>query len=167
MREKAEFDHIFRLYYSQLYYFALQYIADEEEAHDMVSAAYEDVWRKFASIKEETVKQFLYANVRNKCIDLLRRRKCRDRYIEFTSVMASEYMGEQNDAEQEDNERIINNVLNSMGSPTREILLACYVEEKKYKDVAAEMDISISTVKKHIVKALKIIREKKKNSNQP
>lgn len=167
MKEKAEFDHIFRLYYSQLYYFALQYIADEEEAHDVVSAAYEDVWREFAAIKAETVKQFLYTNVKNKCIDLLRRRKCHEKYIEFTSVMTSLYIGEQNYAEQEDKERIINNVLDSMGSPTREILQACYVEEKKYREVAEEMNISISTVKKHIVKALKIIREKKKNINQP
>jgi len=47
--------------------------------------------------------------------------------------------------------------------PTSDILRACYVEEKKYKQVAEEMGISVSTVKKHIIKALKIVREMRKN----
>ena len=42
---------------------------------------------------------------------------------------------------------------------TRHILEECYLHEKKYKEVAAELNISISAVRKHIVKALKAIRE--------
>jgi len=53
-----------------------------------------------------------------------------------------------------------------MGEPTHSILLACYVDGKKYKEVAEMMNISISTVKKHIVKALRIIREKRAERQQ-
>ena len=44
---------------------------------------------------------------------------------------------------------------------SKEILEACYIQGKKYKEVAEEMKISISTVKKHMVRALKILRDLK------
>lgn len=50
MDERFEFDDIFRLYYSQLFFFAMQYIGDENECDDIVSSAYEDAWRYFANI---------------------------------------------------------------------------------------------------------------------
>lgn len=163
MTERTDFDRIFRLYYEKLYYFALQYIADEEECHDIVSAAYEDVWRNFAQIEAATVRQYLYASVRNKCIDYLRRQSRHQHYVEFVGAVSSRYVDESHYLEQADNERLVNKVLNMLASPTREILEACYLEEKKYREVAEEMKISISTVKKHMVKALKMIRELKKN----
>lgn len=163
MTERTDFDRIFRLYYEKLYYFAMQFIADEEECHDIVSAAYEDVWRNFAQIEAATVRQYLYASVRNKCIDYLRRQSRQLRYAEFVANTSSTYVSESRYLEQEDNERIISQVLDTLKPPTREILEACYLEEKKYREVAEEMKISISTVKKHMVKALKMIRELKKN----
>ena len=162
MREKTEFDNFFMLYHSQLYYFAMQYITDEEEAHDIVSAAYEDLWRNFATVKMSTVKQLLYTNVKNKCIDSLRRRKCHERYVEFTTIMSSDYISK-HDSDKEYNEQIIGEIMKKIEYPTVDILRACYIDGKKYREVADEMGISISTVKKHMVKALKIIREMKKN----
>lgn len=37
--------------------------------------------------------------------------------------------------------------------------MRCYIDGKKYKDVAEEFGVSISTIKKHMVKALKILAE--------
>ena len=176
MTERTDFDRIFRLYYEKLYYFALQYIADEEECHDIVSAAYEDVWRNFAQIEAATVRQYLYASVRNKCIDYIRQNKIQfeeidylrrqsrhQHYVEFVGAVSSRYVDESHYLEQADNERLVNKVLNMLASPTREILEACYLDGKKYHEVADDMHISMSTVKKHMVRALKMIRELKKN----
>ena len=43
METETEFDDIFRLYYSQLFVYALQLINDEEECYDIVNSAYECV----------------------------------------------------------------------------------------------------------------------------
>lgn len=43
--------------------------------------------------------------------------------------------------------------MDGLPQTTREILTACYLEEKKYKEVAEERNISKETVKKHIVRA--------------
>ncbi|MDY4645071.1 RNA polymerase sigma factor, partial [Prevotella sp.] len=43
---------------------------------------------------------------------------------------------------------------------TRQILKLCYVERKKYREVAVELQISESAVKKHIMQALSYMRQK-------
>ena len=40
----------------------------------------------------------------------------------------------------------------------REVFLKCVVEEKKYQEVADELDVSINTIKKHMTRALKFLR---------
>ena len=62
-------------------------------------------------------------------------------------------------------EEIVERVLNELKPPTKEIFISCYVHYKEYREVAEKMGISVNTVKKHIVKALKIIREKRKDLN--
>lgn len=161
MKELSEFDYIFRLYYEPLYRFAHQYIADQEDCHDIVSAAYESAWRNFAHIEMETVRAYLYTTVRNAIIDLLRKREKQQRYIAYATLMSERYISNEHLAEHDDNVRLINKVLDEIGPPTSDILKACYIEEKKYKEVAEEMGVSIATVKKHMVKALRMIRELK------
>ena len=55
--------------------------------------------------------------------------------------------------------------------PTKTILKECYYENKKYQEVADEFGISTNGVKKHIMKALRLIREefgiKKKSREVP
>ena len=37
--------------------------------------------------------------------------------------------------------------------------MKCVVEEKKYQEVADELDVSINTIKKHMSRALKFLRD--------
>ena len=48
-------------------------------------------------------------------------------------------------------------VIEDIGEPTRSILVSCYIDGKKYREVAEEMGVSVSMIKKHIGKALKIL----------
>ena len=77
MGEVELFNQLFRQYYQPLLFFAMQYIADEEECHDIVNGVFEEVWRHIDQIDHSTAKSFLYASVRNRCIDYVRRMKLR------------------------------------------------------------------------------------------
>lgn len=163
MRETVDFDQLFRLYYKPLFRYALQYVDDEEDCHDIVSAAYEDVWRGRVQLESSTARSYLYTNVRNKCIDHLRRSGCHQRYVKYVERMSQTAATDRYDVERADTQSLVDSLLSRLGTPTREILEACYLQEKKYKEVAAEMGISVSTVKKHMVRALKTLRELKKS----
>ena len=56
----------------------------------------------------------------------------------------------------------IRSALDDLSPRTRLVLQECYMQKKKYKEVAEELDISINAVKQHIVKALQSIRKKVK-----
>ena len=166
MRDDLNFDDLFRLYYDSLFRFARQFINDDEDCHDIVSNAYEDVWRNFSHIEEKTVKAYLYTTVRNRTIDYLRRQQKRQQYISYATHMMEQTISSEHLAEREDNLRIIKQVLDEIGHPTSDILTACYIDGKKYVEVAEEMQISIASVKKHMVKALKKVRVIKKRLKQ-
>lgn len=157
----VDFDTLFRTYYESLYYFARQYVQDEDDCRDIVTGAFEHLWRNLSGIRPDTVRALLYTHVRNRCIDLLRHEKQKRQYAEFVAHNSLQYIEAHEYDHQEERERIVAEVLDSIGEPTHSILLACYVDGKKYKEVAEMMNVSISTVKKHIVKALRIIREKR------
>ena len=161
MGETDLFNQLFRQYYQPLLFFALQYITDEEECHDIVNGVFEETWRHIHQIDESTAKSFLFTSVRNRCIDYVRRMKLRQQYVEFTELMSERYIQADEQIEQKEIKQRIYEVLNALKPPTKEILEACYIQGKKYKEVAEEMKISIATVKKHMVRALKTLRELK------
>ena len=169
MKKQTEFDEIFRAYYSQLLIYALQMIDDEEECHDIVNSAYEYVWAHFAEVKRTTVKALLYTSVKNKCIDYLRHRDTHNLYVEFCLKQAEEEKPEEEEAEWETDYRIacIRELMRTLNPTTRYVLEACYVDKKKYKEVAGELGISMSTVKKHLTKAPQLFRERLLKNSAP
>ena len=50
---------------------------------------------------------------------------------------------------------------------TASVIRLCYREGMSYKDTAEELGISISAVNKHIVKGLRMLREKLKGKQSP
>lgn len=160
MDDPKEFDTIFRTYYEALFFFARQYL-DEEESDDVVCASLEDLWEHFADIHREAAKSYLYRVVRNKCIDTLRHKKHVQTYIGFVKAMTAEYDDIESHLETEERDRRVAEALAMLQPPTIDIFTACYVEGKSYKEVAEAMGISTNTVKKHISKALALFRERR------
>ncbi len=163
MDDIKDFDIIFRLYYEELYFFAMQFLTDPEDCKDVVSDAFEEVWIHYASIKKKTVKYFLYRIVRNRCIDILRHQKIRNQHAEIMQQITKGYEESMDTLEWQEREAHVQRVLDALQPPTRDIFIACYVDHKKYAEVATMMSISIDTVKKHIKKALRFIREIRQN----
>lgn len=165
MIEESAFDGLFRRYYTELYIFAKRLVLTDADSQDIVSEAYEDVWNNMARLEVDTVRAFLYKNVRNKCIDHLRRLATRRNYVQLMSRITQEYDMADRLTELHERECIINEVLDSLPDYTRQVFTACYVDHKKYIEVAEEMGISTSTVKKYIVRALRLIAEKRHKKN--
>ena len=160
MEETKDFDAIFRKYYDALYIFARQFL-DEDESHDVVTAAFEDVWVNFANIQKETVRSYLYKDVRNKCLDILRHSKYEQAYVSYLENLTQEYNNVEEHIEELERAKAIQRAISLLKSPTFEIFTACYVDNLSYKETAEQMGISINTVKKHIKIALKFFRERR------
>ena len=157
LRELTEFELFFKENYSKFYYFALRFVDDEEVCRDIVGDAFEYAWKFYRKKEVENWRNYIYSFLRNQCIDYLRHQMVHEKYAELYINMASE---EEQPAEVDERVIAVRRAMKELTPKTRLILEECYINKKKYKEVAADLEISESAVKKHIVQALKTIREK-------
>lgn len=129
-----------------------------EASKDIASDAFEFIWANYSKIDKATAKSYLYVYVRNKSIDFLRHQNVHEQCIQVYSELTKSYVETEY---KEMDERMLNisKAMEKLTTHTKHILEECYFHRKKYQEVADELNISVSAVRKHIVKALKVIRE--------
>lgn len=158
MDELSDFDSIFKSYYVPLCSFAYSLINDWEASRDIVSDAFEYIWNNFEKLRKSTVKSYLFVYVRNRSVDHLRHNGIKNQYADLFLKIEERYSF-MDFQEQDERMKKVKRAINTLPPKTRYVLEECYYQEKKYKEVAEEMGVSIAAIHKHIVKALKIIRE--------
>lgn len=166
MEDKTEFERMFKEWFARLFSYANHYLQNTEASRDIVHDAFEYVWRNYEKMEADKVKAYLYSIVRSRCIDYIRQQNAQEDYAEFVRKMTSE----DTDADErllcEERMERIRKAMDKLTPLTRHVLERCYNARKSYKEVADELDISVSSINKHIVKALRVIREEIKNQSQ-
>ena len=159
--DKKCFETFFKEKYSQAYFLALRILHDDEASKDVVADAFELVLRRTKQEKVDNISAYLMTSVRNVCLDYIRKQNVRSHYVQ-ASVQATEQLVQNPDQWDVREEKIqaIMGSLDELTPRTRQILKLCYVERKKYREVAVELQISESAVKKHIMQALSYMRQK-------
>lgn len=155
------FEMLFRTYYQPLCNYAYTFVQDRDEAEEIVQSAFLSVWEKRESLEIRTaVKPYLYAMVRNACLNVIKHEKIKQLHVEgelamaersiesvSRTVMASELEGR------------IGNAMEKLPGQCRLIFKLSRFEELKYAEIAAQLNISVKTVENQMGKALKIMRE--------
>jgi len=162
MGEQEAFDFFFRQYYTSLCFFANSILQNEDEARDVVQDCYVKLWNGHTiTERANTVKSFLYTAVRNKCLDFLRRKKVMKaseiQLIKAGSESDFEYFDEVAFAEMI---REIVRHIEELPSTMKKVFKLYYIEGKKYRQIAKELNSSPDAVRQQKVRALKIIRQK-------
>lgn len=155
--QEQHFEEIYRQNYLRLFRYAFNIVGDYDVARDIVSDVMITVWNNIDSIDAETQNAYLMTSVRNRCVDRLRNIEKEQRYSEHYMHEASIFYTDYGDELEKD--QLVEQMFAVLSPPTDKILRMCYFERMKYKEVAEMLRISESTVKKHIMKALKTLRE--------
>lgn len=156
MTYDEEFEYLFREYYDRMYYRAYSYVGDAETSKDIVSDAFGYVWERYASLRGGNVAAVLFQQVRSRSIDVFRHRKVVERHAALWL-----YLAERDTGIEDDDERLtrIQGVIDTLPERTRSVLEECYFNGSKYAEAASKFSISTNAVKKHIMKALRALRE--------
>ena len=158
VKDKTGIDILFKEYYPQLYYYAYHLINDIEASKDIVSDAFEFLWNNYDKVNKATVKSYLYTYVRNKSIDYLRHQNVHQQFVQLYTDLTQNYV--ETDYQEWDEKMLaIQKAMQKLTPHTKHILEECYVEKKKYQEVAEELNVSVAAIHKNIVKALRILRE--------
>ena len=115
---------------------------------------------------------FLFTSIKNRCIDHLRHdivvreavSQMQEEYqITLKVKLASLELFDQSLLSEQDIEKIISEVINSLPDKCREIFIKSKIEGKKQKDIAVEMNISLKTVENQMNIAYKKLKSELKD----
>lgn len=160
----SSFEQLFRDNYEKSYFLALRILHDEEASKDVVSDAFELVWRRLQDSEVVITPSYLMTTVKNACLDYIRKQNIRTLYVQASMRATDRLSNDPNEIDlHEEKIQSIVKALDELTPRTQQIVQLCYVQRKKYREVAAELNISESAVKKHIMQALSYMRQKFKS----
>ena len=141
--------------------FAGQYLPDGSLAEDIVQETFIKFWQhegRFESLQQ--LKSFLYTVTRNGCLNLLRGREREEDKRQQSAVFLTEEDADPMYDEVVRLERLsqINEVVQQMPSKMREVFLLSFEKGLSISEIAAEMKISVKTVRNQKYKSLILLR---------
>jgi len=150
---------LFQKYFENLVIWADSFLEDMDLSQDIVQSLFIHIWKKkiYKNINPEKLSSFLRTAVRNRCLNQLKKNDIL-KYSEDISVLEDVF-----DDYQLDKERIVDFVLKEIEAlppKGREVIKNVYLKGMKYKEAAEFMNVSVSTIKTHLVNSLKTLRLK-------
>lgn len=150
-------ENLFRYHYRPLCIFALHYLKDIDASEDVVQEAFGLLWEKL-SAGEKVVNQkgYLYSIVKNRSLDILRKRGS---VGETISLDGSVDNIEEPTVEDAELEARLWTAIDTLPEKCREIFLMSKRDGLRQEEIAQELGISLQTVKNQVSKALKILKD--------
>lgn len=167
--EKA-FKYIYDCHYVLLCRFAFQLLEDSSLAEEIVDDAIFYLWEHRADIEiTHSIRAYLMRAVRNRCLNELNSLSHR-KELRFSSFMLPENMEFLDSIfveddhplgtllEQELEEKLLRCIEN-LPKECKTVFKKSRFEQKKYEEIAGELNISVNTVKYHIKNALAFLQK--------
>lgn len=154
------FEKLFRDNYPRLCHFAQQFLNDDDAAKDIVQEVFVAYWNlnNQPPAGQVPAKGFLYASVRNACLNRLRRQKLEQSFlntqeadptedaIALNAIIRSEVMAE------------LHQLITTLPENCQRIFRMGYLEGLKNPQIAEELGISINTVKTQKKRGLQLLK---------
>lgn len=156
--DEEVFKEIVSTYYAQLCAFSVQYTDAIQVSEDLVQDVLLRFWEeKKYRLATDSLRAYIFKAVRNASIDYIRKNKMQI----FTDLEEAAYLTEEeiSEIELQSQQQALHKLLDRLPVQERRVILAIVVDNKKYKDVAYEMGISVNTVKTHLSRAMKYLRK--------
>ena len=156
---KQQFEAYFKQYFKPLYFHAMSFVKDDDVAKDIVHDVFLSVWKhQFKIDISQPIFPYLLSLTRNRALNYLAHLKVKSRHEE-QQIKTDSWIVE---PDYENHEELIQNIMHKIDLlPDRcgEVMRLCFVECKKYKEIAGLLNISVNTVKTHISTGLKMLRD--------
>lgn len=162
--DEQAFKALFLRYYSAMCHFACQFLADSEQAEEIVQDMFVKIWEKRLVLNIETsVKHYLFRSVRNHCLNQIQHEKIKKQYASKVLEIAQHEINTEQYFLEVDLIQRIEKCIDSLPPKRKEIFRLSREQGLKYKEIADKLDISVKTVEAQMGLALKYLREELKD----
>lgn len=156
-----QFRAIYLAHYQALYMKAYLILKNPAIAEDIVQDLFAKLWQSGSFIEHVSkMAPYLHQAVKNACLDHLRKEiRHQSAVSNIHPQTSTELFDSITSKESIEN---LTNVLSELPEQCRKIIDLVYIHEKKYKEAADQLNISVNTVKTQLRRGLAKIRERMK-----
>jgi RNA polymerase sigma-70 factor (ECF subfamily) len=153
------FDAVYRSHYPGMYRYAFLYVKDALLAEDLVHTIFLKILEKEVTLDTKaSLKGYLYRSVHNECLNHLKHQKVVDVY--HLQICDNQFSADSSDSFQyQQLVEALARALDHLPEQCRTVFQLSRYEDYKYSDIALELGVSVSTVEKHMIKALKRLKK--------
>ena len=157
---RNNFDKIYVLYYSRMFRFAKEYVLFDEDAENIVQDVFLLLWEKREVLDIQiSLVSYLFALVKNKSLDYLRHKVIADEYKqELSAKLTALELLNYSFTSDEEIEQILMTAINKLPERCRQVFLKSRIEGKKNREIANELNLTVSTVENQMTIALRKLR---------
>lgn len=171
--DETAFEHLFKLYYQQLVGFARVYVKQTDISEEIVQETFIKIWEIRSSLDEtQSLKAFLYRCVHNNCINYVKKTENLQRLkVEYAREITSRIQIIQEETGDNyfdlmalnDLEIKVQETIDKLPSQCREVFILCRLKGLSYQQISQHLNISVNTVKTHLLRAMNRLRSKFEN----
>ena len=159
--ERSALEQLYKLYYSDLFLYALRLMEDKALAEDAVQDTFIDLWNYRTQLGAvQKLKFYLIRSVRNQCIKLIKKEKQTEDLEEVhpfkVSIQPEEL--ELNDPSDATKKRL-EEAFKALSPRQREIIYLKYYNNLDYEEIATLLSINYQSVVNHIHKSILKLRK--------
>jgi len=159
--DQEAFGEIYSRYWNYLTSSAAKHLQNWQKAEDMVQEILISLYNRRHTLEfSVSIRAYLSQALKFKIMNEFRSKSVRDTYqktIHYTCA-GSAQTNVYHVCESKELASNINRSIDSLPEKCREVFMLSRSEDLSYKDISGHLGISVSTVEKHISKALKVLR---------
>jgi RNA polymerase sigma-70 factor (ECF subfamily) len=157
-KERQILETLFKRHYRQMYRMAIILLHDDAESKDVVHDVFTQLLAESKELKEETSEAFLLTCVRNKCTNVIRGRKIRER-VQRLYLLDINPTVIPTDLFREEELRLLNEGINQLTPPVhREVIEWHFRDGLTFREIAIRLGVSETTVYKYLRHSLQQLR---------
>ena len=165
--KRAAQNHLIEIFWQQVYNYVYLKIRNEEEAEDITIETFTKVLSKLKLYNEDfDFKTWVISIAHNTMIDHIRRSPILNISIddEFNKLLIidSEKSPEDYLILQQDNDKVLK-AINNLPLKYQRIIELRFLEDKTYKEIAEDLDLSLPNVKVRVLRARQLLAEALEN----
>lgn len=159
--DEAAFDKLYHLYSGRLLAYLIKLLKAEYIACEVLQDVFIQVWNSRQHIDaEQSFRSYLFRIAENRVYDIFRK-GARDKKLRAVLIQAAykTYDPVEEAVCAKERNQLLREAMDALPPKRRQVFQLVKMEERSYEEVSHMLDVSISTVNDHIVKAIKSIRE--------
>ena len=163
--DEASFIKLFNLYKNKLYSFLLRITKSEEQSLDFVQDVFMKLWINKANLSSiDNFSSYIFRAAQNRAINSFKRSMTEYCILKKNPVAAMVDDSIEANLEYKLLQIKLNEVVKKLPPQQRLVYILSREQGLKHEEIAIKLNLSISTVKNHMVQALKTIKEFLRNN---